>query len=108
LAGTLAAAATHGLTLAENKGGWLGAVVHSFPSTMAQNFWIAIFAWSTCLVVTILVSLLSRPKAEAELRNLVYGLTDIPHDADLPWYKRPLPLAAVVIVALVILNFIFW
>jgi len=108
LAGTLAAAATHGLTLAENKGGWLGTVLHSFPSTMAQNFWIAIFAWSTCLVVTILVSLLSRPKAEAELRNLVYGLTDIPHDADLPWYKRPLPLAAVVIVALVILNFIFW
>jgi solute:Na+ symporter, SSS family len=108
LAGTLAAAATHGLTLAENKGGWLGAVVHIFPSTMAQNFWIAIFAWSTCLVVTILVSLLSRPKAEAELRNLVYGLTEIPHDADLPWYKRPLPLAAVVIVALVILNFLFW
>jgi solute:Na+ symporter, SSS family len=108
LAGTLAAAATHGLTLAENKGGWLGTVVHSFPSTMAQNFWIAIFAWSTCLVVTILVSLLSRPKAEAELRNLVYGLTDIPHDADLPWYKRPLPLASVVIVALVILNFLFW
>jgi SSS family solute:Na+ symporter len=108
LAGTLAAAATHGLTLAENKGGWLGAVVHNFPSTMAQNFWIAIFAWSTCLVVTILVSLLSRPKAEGELRNLVYGLTDIPHDADLPWYKRPLPLAAVVIVALVILNFLFW
>jgi SSS family solute:Na+ symporter len=108
LAGTLAAAATHGLTLAENKGGWLGAVVHSFPSTMAQNFWIAIFAWSTCLVVTILVSLLSRPKAEADLRNLVYGLTEIPHDADLPWYKRPLPLAAVVIVALVILNFLFW
>src|SRR5580693_2932313 len=108
LAGTLAAAATHGLTLAENKGGWLGTVLHSFPSTMAQNFWIAIFAWSTCLVVTILVSLLSRPKAEADLRNLVYGLTEIPHDADLPWYKRPLPLAAVVIVALVILNFIFW
>jgi SSS family solute:Na+ symporter len=108
LAGTLAAAATHGLTLAENKGGWLGTVLHSFPSTMAQNFWIAIFAWSTCLVVTILVSLLSRPKAEADLRNLVYGLTEIPHDADLPWYKRPLPLAAVVIVALVILNFLFW
>jgi solute:Na+ symporter, SSS family len=107
LAGTLAAAATHGLTVAENKGGWLGAVVHSFPSTMAQNFWIAILAWSTCLVVTILVSLLSRPKPEAELRNLVYGITEIPHDALLPWYKRPLPLAAVVIVALGILNFLF-
>jgi solute:Na+ symporter, SSS family len=108
LAGTLAAAATHGLTLAENKGGWLGTVVHNFPSTMAQNFWIAIFAWSTCLVVTILVSFLSQPKPESELHNLVYGLTDIPHDPTPPWYKRPVPLAAIVIVALVALNFLFW
>jgi SSS family solute:Na+ symporter len=108
LAGTLAAAATHGLTFAENKGGWLGTVVHTFPSTMAQNFWIAIFAWSTCLAVTILVSLLSRPKPESELHNLVYGLTDIPHDPAPPWYKRPIPLAVVVIGALVVLNFLFW
>jgi solute:Na+ symporter, SSS family len=108
LAGTLAAAATHGLTFAENKGGWLGTVVHSFPSTMAQNFWIAIFAWSTCLAVTIVVSLLSRPKPESELHNLVYGLTDIPHDPAPPWYKRPIPLALVVIGALVALNFLFW
>ena len=108
LAGTLAAAATHGLTFAENKGGWLGAVLHTFPSTMAQNFWIAIFAWSTCMAVTLVVSLLSPAKPAAELHNLVYGLTDILHDAHLPWYKRPLPLAAVVIVALVVLNLLFW
>ena len=80
LAGTAAAAATHGLTVAEGKGGWLGSVVHTFPSTMAQNFWIAIFAWSTCFLVTILVSLMSQPKPESELHNLVYGLTDIPHE----------------------------
>jgi solute:Na+ symporter, SSS family len=108
LAGTAAAAATHGFTLAENKGGWLGSVVHTFPSTMAQNFWIAIFAWSTCFVVTILVSLASRPKPASELHNLVYGLTDIPQDADLPWYKRPTPLAVIVVVALIALNLIFW
>src|SRR6266480_3891130 len=40
LAGTGAAAATHGLTVAEQKGGWI-AKVYEFPSTMAQNFWIA-------------------------------------------------------------------
>jgi solute:Na+ symporter, SSS family len=108
LAGTAAAAATHGLTLAENKGGWLGSVVHTFPSTMAQNFWIAIFAWSTCFAVTILVSLASQPKPASELHNLVYGLTDIPHDAHLPWYKRPAPLAIIVVVALIALNLIFW
>src|SRR5438094_8772035 len=55
LSGTTAAALTHGMTLAEGKGGWLS-VVHEFPSTMAQNFWIAIFAWSTCFAVTILSS----------------------------------------------------
>ena len=108
LSGTTAAAATHGLTLAENKGGWLGSVVHTFPSTMAQNFWIAIFAWTACFAVTILVSLVSQPKPASELHNLVYGLTDIPRDAELPWYKRPVPLAVIVIVALIALNLIFW
>ena len=107
LAGTAAAAATHGLTLAENKGGWLGATLHTFPSTMAQNFWIAIFAWSTCFVVTAVVSLMSAPKAESALHNLVYGLTEIPHE-DVPWYKRPAPVALIVVAALVVLNVVFW
>jgi SSS family solute:Na+ symporter len=108
LAGTAAAAATHGLTLAEGKGGWLGAVIQTFPSTMAQNFWIAIFAWSACFAVTLLASLLSPSKPEGELRNLVYGLTDIPHDRALAWYQRPVFLAVVVVVLLVALNLLFW
>jgi SSS family solute:Na+ symporter len=104
LAGTGAAAATHGLTLAEDKGGWMGTVVHTFPSTMAQNFWIAIMAWSTCFVITIGVSLMTQPKPESELYNLVYGLTQIPHEKFVPWYKRPIPLACVVIGLLALLN----
>src|SRR5277367_6334732 len=107
LAGTSAAAATHGLTVAEHKGGWLGAQLHVFPSTMAQNFWIAIFAWSACFLVTLVVSLMTAPKAESELHNLVYGLTKIPHE-DVPWYKRPTPLAVIVIAGLVLLNILFW
>jgi SSS family solute:Na+ symporter len=107
VAGTAAAAATHGMTLAEAKGGWLGSL-HTFPSSMAQNFWIAIFAWSVCFVVTIVVSLVTAPKKDEELRGLVYGLTEIPTDAHEPWYRRPLPLAAVVSVALIALNVIFW
>jgi SSS family solute:Na+ symporter len=107
LAGTAAAAATHGLTLAEGKGGWI-ATLHQFPSTMAQNFWMAIFAWSVCFTVTIAVSLMTAPKPESELHGLVYGLTKIPHDPDEPWYRRPGPLALIVGVALTILNIIFW
>ena len=36
------------------------ASVHQYPSEMAQNFWTAIFAWTTCFVVTIVVSLVTR------------------------------------------------
>jgi SSS family solute:Na+ symporter len=107
LAGTGGAALTHGLTVAENKGGWLGEL-YRFPSTMAQNFWIAIFAWSTCFLVTLLVSLVTKPRAEAELEGLVYGLTELPQDGNEPWYKRPLALACVVGVALLLLNLWFW
>ena len=51
LSGTVAAAIHHGLTLPAGavpgiKGGWL-AVLHTYPSEMAQNFWTAIFAWTT-------------------------------------------------------------
>ncbi len=107
LIGTTSAALTHGLTLAENKGAWI-ANLHEFPSTMAQNYWIAIVSWSMCLVITIVISLFTRPKPVTELHNLVYGVTDIPHEASAPWYKRPGPLAIVVIAVLVIINIIFW
>jgi SSS family solute:Na+ symporter len=107
LTGTTAAALTHGLTVAEGKGGWI-ADTHQFISTMAQNYWIAIISWSACAVVTIVVSLMTRPKPENELRNLVYGFTDIPHEGSAPWYKRPGPLAIIVLGLLVIVNVIYW
>ena len=107
LAGTAAASLTHGLTVAEGKGGWLGSV-HVFPSTMAQNFWIAIFAWTACFVVTIFISMATRPRPEGELKGLVYGLTELPREESVRWYRRPGPLAWVVGVVCVVLNLIFW
>jgi len=107
LAGTTAATLTHGLTLAEGKGAWLGQL-HEFPSTMAQNFWIAIFAWTTCFVVSVLVSLLTQPRPQAELRNLVWGVTEMPRSEGAPWYERPGTLAVVVAVICIALNIWFW
>ncbi len=107
LAGTTAAAATHGLTVAEDKGGWI-AEVYKFPSTMAQNFWIAIFAWLACFLVTMAVSMMTRPRPDSELRGLVYGLTEMPKDEECNWWERPLPLACVVGVVLLLLNLWFW
>jgi len=108
VSGTLAAAATHGMSMAEGKGGWMGTVVAQYPSVMAQNFWIAIWAWTTCFVVTILVSLVTARKTDADLKNLVYGLTEMPSQVGVPWYERPGPLATIVGVILIVLNVIFW
>jgi SSS family solute:Na+ symporter len=106
LTGTVGATMMLCLTVAEGKGGWF-AHLYTFRSSMAQNFWIAMFAFASCLITTIAVSLMSAPKPVAALHNLVYGVTDIPHE-DVPWYKRPTPVAIIVIVVLVILNAIFW
>jgi SSS family solute:Na+ symporter len=107
LSGTGAAALVHGLTVAEGKGGWI-AEVHQFPSTMAQNLWMAIFAWSACFLVTLLVSLATRPRPVDELRGLVYSLTPRVADSHEPWYRRPAMLAIIVGTCVVVLNLIYW
>ena len=75
---------------------------------MAQNFWMAIFAWTTCFVVTILVSFTGQPRPERELEGLVYSLTPRIVDDRLDWYKRPAVLGMVVIALTVVLNVLFW
>jgi len=106
LTGTTGAVMMLCLTVAEDKGGWI-AHLHTFRSSMAQNFWIAMFAFATCLVVTIIVSLITAPKPVSALTDLVYGVTHIRHE-NVVWYKRPTPVAIIVIVVLVVLNVIFW
>jgi len=112
VSGTLAAALHHGLTLPKGaehgiKGGWL-AVVSQYPSEMAQNFWTAIWAWLTCFLVTIAVSMLTAPRAEADLKGLVYSLTPRPPSENLPWYKQPGPLGAIILGFTLLLNLLFW
>ena len=111
LAGTMTAALHHSLTLPVGagpgvKGGWL-ALVHTYPSEMAQNFWTAIFAWTACFVVTIVVSLLTRPYEPGRLKGLVYSLTERPQSQNLPWYHRPEILAVIALVIVVLLILIF-
>jgi len=89
------------------KGGWFGAT-HIYPSEMAQNFWTAIFAWTSCFVVTIVVSLITRARDEKELVGLVYSLTPRAKEEHLPWYQRPVLLGVIVLLMTLALNIIFW
>jgi SSS family solute:Na+ symporter len=114
LIGTLAAAVHNGLTLPHGatpgiKGGFLGAVLHTYPSEMAQNFWTAIVAWTACFTATIVISLLTRNnKSDEDLKGLVYALTPRISDHDLTWYQRPATLGVVVLCLTLVLNLIFW
>jgi SSS family solute:Na+ symporter len=114
VSGTLAAAIHHGLTLPAGatpgvKGGYFG-LLHTFPSELAQTFWTAIAAFTTCALVTIAVSVLTRPRPPDELRGLVYSLTPRAGitDSQLTWYARPAVLAGFVLVATLLLNIVFW
>jgi SSS family solute:Na+ symporter len=111
LSGTAAALIHHGLTLPTDAvpgihGGWI-AVIHHYPSDMAQNFWTAIFAFSVNFIVTIIVSLVTKPRPEPELVGLVYSLTPKPVETHLSWYQKPATLAVAVLAILIVLNLVF-
>jgi len=111
LAGTAAAAVHHGLTLPAGsatgiRGGWI-AVKHLYASQMAQNFWTAIYAFGVCFLVTVAVSIVTRPRAERELTGLVYSLTPRLRAMGEQWYARPAVLGTCVLAGAIVLNFIF-
>lgn len=77
-------------------------------SDMAENMYRALWCWVICVVVTVVVSLLTKPKPDKELAGLVYGQTEIPSEGHFPFYKRSIFWAGVVAVIFVILNILFW
>jgi len=103
----------HSLTIAQGnatglKGGYLH-VVQIFPSEMAQNFWLAAFAFIACFTLTLVISLAtSRTKSDADLKGLVYSLTPKIQDENQPWFRRPAIVGIVLLVVCIILNAIFW
>lgn len=107
LAGTIAAALTHGLTIAEGKGGWI-APMFEIKSGMGQAFIVASISWIANFFTTIIVSLFTKPKPEAELRGLVYSLTEKQKYHEQKWYLRASAIGIALIVLTIILNFIFF
>jgi SSS family solute:Na+ symporter len=111
--GTSSAVVFHGLSLASGnapgiKGAWLSPVFE-FPKELSQSFWVAIVAFSVTFIINLGISIVTgHRRTDDELRGLVYSLT--PHDRTSTdkWYARPAILGAIVIVACLILNLIFW
>jgi SSS family solute:Na+ symporter len=82
-------------------------------SGQGASFAAAGAAFVVDILVSVAVTMVTRPREESELRGLVYSLTPKAdfHDANegvLAWYQQPTKLAGVGLVIVVILNIIFW
>ncbi len=75
---------------------------------LAQDMYQALWSFVVCVTVTVVVSLATKPKPDAELTGLVYGLTEVPSVGDVALYQKPLFWAVVVSVVLIILNIVMW
>ena len=75
---------------------------------MAENLYRALWSWIICVVVTVVVSLATKPVPTEQLSGLVYGVTPIPDDGATTIWQKPIFWAIVVIIVFFILNLIFW
>jgi SSS family solute:Na+ symporter len=113
IGGTISAAVHHGFTLPAGgsvgiKGGFFG-LVNTYPSEMAQNFWTAIYAFSTALILTFVITLLTKKlKTDEDLKGLVYSLTPRIKDDSKYWYQKPQVMAIVIGAIAIVLSIIFW
>ena len=76
---------------------------------MAQNFWLASFAFSSCLILTSVISLATRrTKSDEELKGLVYSLTERTREPDQAWYATPAFFGTLLLLGCLALNIYFW
>ena len=68
----------------------------------------ALWSFIVCVVVTVGVSLATKPMPDSALTGLVYRLTEVPAVGDVPLCQKPLFWAAVVSAVFIALNIIFW
>ncbi|HLW79617.1 MAG TPA: sodium:solute symporter family protein [Terriglobia bacterium] len=75
---------------------------------LAVDMWRGLWSGIICITVTVVVSLMTKPKPVAELEGLVYGATQVPKEGDVPLLRRPIFWAGVSLAILLVLQWIFW
>ena len=75
---------------------------------LAQDMYQALWSCVTCIVVTVLVTFVTKPKPDQELVGLVYSLTPIAHEEHATIFHKPVFWGAVAMGLFVVLQIIFW
>jgi len=107
LAGTVSSVTM--FTLMKTDAKWISVFALSPQAKgLAQDMYQALWSCVTCVVVTVLVTLFTQPKPDAELKGLVYSLTEVAHEGHTSLLHRPLVWGIVALVLLAVLQIIFW
>jgi SSS family solute:Na+ symporter len=75
---------------------------------MAENVFRALWACLFTATVIFVVSMVTKPRPAAELEGLVYGVTPLPKEEPVPFYKNEWIWAGLVVVIFAALNILFW
>jgi solute:Na+ symporter, SSS family len=75
---------------------------------LAQDMYQALWSCVVCVLVTVIVTGVTKPRPDEELRGLVYSLTEKASEGDVALFHRPLFWGIVAVVLLVVLQIIFW
>jgi SSS family solute:Na+ symporter len=79
-----------------------------YAKPMAENVFRALWACLFTALVIFLVSMVTKPRPAAELEGLVYGVTPLPKEEPVPFYKNVWVWAGLVVVIFTVLNILFW
>jgi SSS family solute:Na+ symporter len=75
---------------------------------MAENVFRALWAFIFTVTVIFVVSMFTKPRPVAELEGLVYGVTPLPKEEPVAFYKNEYTWAILVVVIFAVLNILFW
>jgi solute:Na+ symporter, SSS family len=101
LAGTVVALGTYLLYLAD---------VLKFNSDLEESFWGAGLAFVTVAIVAAIITPMTAPKREDDLRGLVYGTAEVGEldAADKVWWRNPVLLGSVAVVLSLLFYIPVW
>jgi SSS family solute:Na+ symporter len=101
IAGTITAA----VLFICHKTGWI-----DFGTDLNQSMWGAGMAFVVDAIVTVIVTLMTKPKPVEELQGLVYGMANVDESVKRPphWWESPKLLGFSVLAGAAVLTVVFW
>src|SRR5438034_3367720 len=107
LAGTLTSVGIFSAMKFDHR--WVGVFALSpHAQGLAQDMYQSLWSCTTCVVVTLLVTLVTKPRPDAELKGLVYSLTEVAQEERVGILQRPIFWGGVALAVLLLLQIVFW